>query len=230
MAIKIKCSIFTSLKNCKVSNVEIDKGYYLLKCKLTQNEVDSIGENKKNETLVYDVLCGDKQNIGAVVHKFDKTKYPIFRVKKLVLPKEEKLGNDYYLTMIASIEGSVSGMKGLEDNSNCFVQFIRIKGNNQYEYLDMGCCAPIPENLEEDFEIGCEVSSGESIRYSSIEVIPYYNNYDSITPYEVIFNDNIQVVDYYDYFDDDYINPIRRSESKFIESSLLILSLLALAN
>ena len=220
----------TSLKNCKVSNVEIDKGYYLLKCKLTQNEVDSIGENKKNETLVYDVLCGDKQNIGAVVHKFDKTKYPIFRVKKLVLPKEEKLGNDYYLTMIASIEGSVSGMKGLKNDGNCFSQFIRIKGNNQYEYLDMGCCAPIPENLEEDFEIGCEVFSGESISYSSIEVIPYYNNFYSISPYEVIFNDNIQVVDYYDYFDDDYINPIRRSESKFIESSLLILSLLALAN
>ena len=36
----------TSFKNCKVSNVEIYKGYYLLKCKLTQNEVDSIGENK----------------------------------------------------------------------------------------------------------------------------------------------------------------------------------------
>ena len=150
--------------------------------------------------------------------------------KKLVLPKEEKLGTDYILTLITNIEGSVSGMKGLEDGSNCFVQFIRIKGNREYNYLDMDCCIDTPENLEEDFEIDCEVFSRESIPYSSIEVIPYYNNYDSITPYEVIFNDNIQVVDYYDYFDDDYINPIRRSESKFIESSLLILSLLALAN
>ena len=172
----------TSLKNCKVSNVEIYEGYYLLKCKLTQNEVDSIGENTKNEPLVYDVLCGDKQNTGGIVHKFDKTKYPIFRVKKLVLPKEEKLGTDYILTLITNIEGSVSGMKGLEDGSNCFVQFIRIKGNREYNYLDMDCCIDTPENLEEDFEIDCQVFSRESIPYSSIEVIPYYNNYDSITP------------------------------------------------
>ena len=51
-----------SLKNCQLSETKLLGDSYLIKCKFTQNDVDFIGENNNNESLFYDVLCGDKQS------------------------------------------------------------------------------------------------------------------------------------------------------------------------
>ena len=223
------------LTNCKLSETEINGNIYLLKCKLTQNEVDFIGENKNNEPLFYDILCGDKQSTFAIAHKLDTTRYPIFRVKALILPEEEILRNDAILIMITDIEGSVSGMKGEENFSNYFVVFVRIIRNKQHIDAPMACYIPTPEKVEENFVIPCRVESSTGIAYDNFQLLPYYYNGNSLKPFEVIINDNIPVIDYDEVFtdeddedDDDYIQPIIRSESKFIQSSLLVLSLLYL--
>ena len=115
-----------SLKNCQLSETKLLGDSYLIKCKFTQNDVDFIGENNNNESLFYDVLCGDKQSTSAIVHKLDKTRYPTFRVKSLILPEEETVSYDFKLRMIVDIEGSVSRMKDINENSNSFVGFIKI--------------------------------------------------------------------------------------------------------
>ena len=226
-----------SLKNCQLSETKLLGDSYLIKCKFTQNDVDFIGENNNNESLFYDVLCGDKQSTSAIVHKLDKTRYPIFRVKSLILPEEEILRNDFKLYMVVDIEGSVSGMKGVNENSNSFVGFIKIFNNNQLAYQPILFYLSILEKLQENLVLECSVQSDYDIEYDNVQLLPYYSNLNSPTPFEFIIKDNIQVFDYDEAFNDDsdsdYFYDITffiTSESKFIQSSLLILLFLVLIN
>ena len=139
--------------------------------------------------------------------------------------------------MIVDIEGSVSRMKDINENSNSFVGFIKIFKNKQISYQLILCHIPILEKLQENLVLECSVQSHNVIEYDNVHLLPYYSNLDSPTPFEFIINDNIQVFDYDEAFNDDsgsdYFYDITffiTSESKFIQSSLLILLFLVLTN
>ena len=54
----------------------------LIACEISKNEYNFF-KNEKNELpLIYDVLCGLTEEMLATVHILDKTKYPIFIIKK----------------------------------------------------------------------------------------------------------------------------------------------------
>ena len=164
------------------------------------------------------------------VHKLDKIKYPVFRVKNLVLPKEKKIQSDTKLTLITNIEGSISGMKGIKDNSNGFGSLIRIISNNKYTFYQMSCLIPTPSKLQQDFEIPCSISTENTINYDSVELTPYYSPFTDKTPFEIIINGDIKAEEYNDFYEDpEPIIPTRRSESKFIQCSLLLLLFLVFA-
>ena len=221
----------TGLSNCKVlPNLKFSDTSYLLHCKLTQNEVNIIEKNTNNLDVVYNVLCGDEQRTDIFVHKLDKTKYPVFRVKNLVLPKEKKIQSDSKLTLITNIEGSISGMKGIKDNSNGFGSLIRIISNNKYTFYQMSCLIPTPSKLQQDFEIPCSISTENTINYDSVELTRYYSPFTDKTPFEIIINGDIKAEEYNDFYEDpEPIIPTRRSESKFIQCSLLLLLFLVFA-
>ena len=81
--------------------------------------------------------------------------------------------------------------------------------------------------------INCIVQSSKDIIYVNFQIISYYTNDGSQTSLEVIIKDNIAVFDSNEALDDDIDNfhniaIFITSESKIIQSSLLILSLLVL--
>ena len=42
-------------------------------------------------SLTYDILCGTQEITGTVVQKLDTTKYPVFRIQKIILPSQDYL-------------------------------------------------------------------------------------------------------------------------------------------
>ena len=82
-------NVKTSLSNCIAIETEMDDGIFMIYCKMAQNELNYFSQN--NLPLAYDILCGSKEETASIVHILDKTRYPVFRVKGLVMPDYHSL-------------------------------------------------------------------------------------------------------------------------------------------
>ena len=192
---------------------------------MSQNDINIIPKNN-NLPIAYDILCGNKEETAVTLHRLDTSKYPIFRVKNIVMPYEEDISYPNEILIIADIEGSVSGIKSSND-INIFVVEIEI-------YLDLTgldalfntylvCGFKNPSKLEKGFEISCYSEyTYNGLKYKNIVLTPYYSPLDMNTPYEVIIGKKINGIKF-----EEYIRPYP-TDSKFIKSSLFFLLLLFL--
>ena len=211
--------ISTPFSNCKLTNIELDTDYYLLHCKLTQNDINNIPQNN-DLPIAYDILCGRKEKTTAYVLKLDTTKYPIYRIKEFILPFSDSVDGSDKITLIAEIEGSVSGLNGINEN-NYFVANANIYNNNKLTFVELECEIENPSSKKEDFEIYCFPYLEKRTKYDSIYLLPYYTPVESATPFEVIIDNSIKGTD-----DGEIYGYIAGSGSKFINyalSSLLLI-------
>ena len=177
------------IQNCEVLNF-ID--YNFIGCTLRENELQNFDNNNNEENdLVHDILCGQKWDIGISVHQLDKTKYPVIRVTKLILPYSKQLNEDSDLTLIADIESGVSRYT----KDEYFLSFIQIRTGRSL-FNDVLCCE-IPSNLKikNNIEILCYLCSEEQYSsYDSISLSTFYLPCSDCSPFEVIINENIQSI------------------------------------
>ena len=220
----------TALSDCKFIDIEIVKDYYLIYCKIKQNEINYF-EYDNNLPLAYDILCGHKERMDAIVHKLDKSKYPVFRVKQIILPQEQYIGDNSKFIILANVEGGTSGVKA---DDNLFFSLINIKRNNQ-NYIDYLLCEiKYPVTIINNFKINCylagESTNNNYLPYQDIYLTNYYYPVNVTSPFEVIIETNITGIKYKDYFEDPYkIIGANFQNSKFIKATfLLIFSLLLL--
>ena len=213
----------THLSNCIPIETEIEEGMLFIYCKITQNDLSYFNEYP-NLPLAYDILCGSKEETGAIINILDKTKYPVFRVKGLVTPDSKYLefGDNFYL--IADIEGSISGYTAKNAENN-FIILINVDTKKHYLY----CEIPRPSSLEKNFEIECyfmKENDGSVITFRNIELTPYNTIVEAKNPFEIIVDNNIE---YYTYEEND---PKRYypSDSRFINISTLLFLLIILLN
>jgi hypothetical protein len=98
----------TPLSGCKYVYLG---GNDLVYCDIKQNEVDYFDDMSSYafDPMLYDILCGYKLDIFAFVYKLDTTKYPVFKIKKFILPEDKTLSFFTAFTCEADIEGSLSG-------------------------------------------------------------------------------------------------------------------------
>ena len=155
-------NVDTSLSNCQVSDITINENY-LIYCKVSQNEVNLFSQDN-NSPLAYYIMCGGIEETQAIVRKLDTTKYPIYRVKKIVLPYDNYLTSNNELTIIADIEGSISGLNGIKDN-NYFVSIINVQKSNNINSYEIVCEIPNPSAKEDEYEIPCYIVSYYMINY-----------------------------------------------------------------
>ena len=211
--------ISTPFSNCKLTDIELDTDYYLLNCKLTQDDIDNIPQNN-DLPIAYDILCGRKEKTTAYVLKLDTTKYPIYRIKEFILPFSDSVDGSDKITLIAEIEGSVSGLNGINEN-NYFIANANIYNNNKLTFVELECEIENPSSKKEDFEIYCFPYLEKRTKYDSIYLLPYYTPVESATPFEVIIDNSIKGTD-----DGEIYGYIAGSGSKFINyalSSLLLI-------
>ena len=207
-----------ALSNCKkVTDIEIDID--LIQCKMNSNEINYFQQNDQSP-LAYDILCGEKEETGAIVHELDTTKYPVFRVKELILPEEGYIDKYISFSLIVDIEGSISGFRD-NDNENAFTIYINIIKNGAKTGMELICMIPKPSYLESDFEIDCFSYLDKRFYYDNVYLAPYYSPMETKSPFEVIINSQIKATDPKE------DNPtIYRTDSQFIRMSLFYVLIL----
>ena len=110
--------------------------YYFIYCKIKNDEINYF-EYNNSFPLTYDILCGSKEKMNAIVNIIDKTKYPVFRVQYFVLPEGEYISYNSKFIILANIEGSISEIK---EDYNLFLSLINIKRGN-HSYIDYLSCS-----------------------------------------------------------------------------------------
>ena len=202
----------TPLSNCKSIEKE---DYSIIHCSLTSKEINYFDSSLP---LAYTVLCGSKEPTSAYIHRLDKTKYPLYRVKSLVLPDENLLQKYSEFIMIADIEGNVSGIN--KENNNTFGAIVEIKNGNNKRIEFLHCETP-SSSKKTDVEMYCFLlldSDFEKISYNinNIYLYPIVYPKSTYNPYEVRINDQVTYITENKY---DIPSKIRISNSHLIKIS-----------
>ena len=161
-------------------------------CNIKQDEVDYFDNYTSiSNPLAYNVLCGVKEEIGVFVLKLDTTKYPIFRVKSLLLPLENKISSKSTLTIISDIEGSLSAFKSEQVN---FYSFIDVEVMEMNLTGIIKCQINNPKNIMKDFSFKCnlDIEDGSELPYDNIYLHPLNMPAQVQYPYEVFIKEKIK--------------------------------------
>ena len=183
------------LQNCQkinITNLERNYKYYLVSCVINENELnyfDYSYNNENNAVMAYDKLCGVKTKIDATIYKLDKTKYPVLRINDFKIPKKDNFDNGSEFTLIADVEGSISGFTS---SSEQFYVFIDISYNNQIKTYEL-YCTPKDIKIVKNYEINCHfVQIVNLINYDYVILYPYSYQLDT-QPYEIIISKTFYV-------------------------------------
>ena len=132
----------------------------------------------------------------------------------MVLPQGENLTYRCEFTLIANIEGSISGYL---NNNNTFGTIINIEYNNTNTVKFLECVLKKPSTIQNNFEIPCYYL-GDTSKYNNIKLIPYAFIWNTSDPFEVIIENDIIPIEF-----ENYNSPskLRSSDSHFIHISIL---------
>ena len=199
------------IKNCEaIMNLVY---YDFIFCYISQDEIEYFDKENKNISLIYDILCGQKEEIPVFVHQLDKTKYPIFRVNYFLLPSSTSINYYTEFSLIVNIEGSISGFTS---KLSSFISFIKIIRNNRITELLILCEIPEISEIQNNYEIKCFPIIDyyyTSYKYDEIILLPYNTPYKNPQPFEVIIKSSLKGISYSEYQD------ILSNESKENEES-----------
>ena len=178
------------------------KYFYILEtefvyCDIKENEVNDFQDMSAREDypLVNSIFCGYKEDTYVIVYKLDTTKYPVFKVKSLILPPGDTISSESIITGVADIEGSLSDYYADESIFYGFVE-VDIYGYNYSALIE--CKLNRPERIMKNYLFNCSLSitPGFDVPYNNIYLYPY-NIPDAIQyPYEVHIKDMIKAQKY----------------------------------
>ena len=172
--------------------------YYFVYCNLKKDEIDYFDDmnTTNNNSLAYSVYCGAKYEFETFAYKLDKNKYPVFKIKNLILPKEEDyVSSESILTGVADIEGSLSGYF---DEKNTFYTFayIDLFGQNYSSLVICELTKPIKIMKNYLFNCSLDIIEGYDIPYDNIYLLPLAFQDEFKSPYEIYIKDEIKALKY----------------------------------
>ena len=179
-------------KMLRIGDADINSIVY---CDLHINEIYYFDSNLP---MVYSVLCGSKESTSAIVHKLDKENYPLYRVKRLVIPDDQYVQDSSEFIMIADIEGSISGIDKMK--SNTFGALIDIKNGEESNIKFLHCETPLGSSRKTNVELTCypllESSDYNKLKCetNNVYLYPLYYPKNTYNPYEVRINDNVEYI------------------------------------
>ena len=196
-------------------------GVDLVYCDIKEEEVDYFYDQLISP-MVSLIYCGYKEYVFQYVVKLDTTKYPVFKIKKFILPPGNTLKSGSAFTLIANIEGSLSEYYS---ELQYFYAFIEIEDDGQNFTSLTECELYKPNRLKIDYTFNCYLlTDGEEISYDNAYLHPYSMPYFIEDPYEIYIKEmmkgekypkKIQV--YIESLCPDCVNFITKSFKNFIE-------------
>ena len=165
---------------------------YIVYCKINSDELQYFPNYKdKNDTyLTYDVLCGSREKIEAIVYKLDKENYPVFRIKKFIV-FNEYIRNNANFKLIADVEGSLNKYN---TEINYFIVLIELENGDKKQTHFGKCDLDKPSKIGKNFEINCifVIYNGEKVNYTNIYLSPYSYPNKNLDPFEIIIENKIK--------------------------------------
>ena len=162
-------------------------------CNLKEEEINYFEDFSGDTTdspMVYDRLCGYKQNTFTIVYKLNKAYFPVFNVDSLIIPNKTKITNNDKLLITTKIEGSISNFK----DSEIFVSFIDVEKNGANVSIFLFCSNKVPKSKVNPHNIECvsNLEDGKSLEFDNIYLLPYYMPYEQKYIYEIFIKDTIK--------------------------------------
>ena len=162
----------------------------LIICQLKENEINYFDEykDKNSNSMVYNILCGQKKEANNYVYKLDKTKHPVFNFKKVYLNKSGEISSDEGFNIEANIDGTIP------DNfqTQYFFGFATLQYDKLNTTYTMMCILEKPEKNIIEYNISCSIQIGSRVKkYNHLYILPYIIPYymDVNSPYEVILKE-----------------------------------------
>ena len=182
------------LSNCIKTIIKIEnENYNLIVCELKNEEInyfDEYNEENKNQ-MVFDILCGQKQETNTYAYKLDKTKYPIFRYKNINIDKSGEISSNTHIELVVDVEGNIP----TDYKDQNFMGFTYLEKNNAKTYYTMMCKTGKPNQSNVEHKMTCEIkiNGGETKQFDKLYILPYLIPGKIETPYEVILNKTIEI-------------------------------------
>ena len=158
-------------------------------CDIKESELSYF--NNRHNYMCYDILCGYKELIYAIVDRLDTSKYPVFKIKNFFLPEEKTLRKNTMFTLKADVEGSLTSYKA---DYSYFVALIEIEVQDQNFTSLIDCILEHPGKIQKDYTFNCylDTESVNEIPYDNIYLHPYNLPYDNYYPYEIYIKETIK--------------------------------------
>lgn len=162
-------------------------------CNINEEEINYFeyeSLTQSDNPVLFDILCGYKENTYTIVYRLDKTKSPVFKIKGMFLPNKERITEKDELILNAIAEGSISNFKNADE---IFVGFTNIEKNGVNSTFVLLCLTGIPP-IGKAYNISCilDIENDKSLEYDDIYLLPYTLPYDSKYPYEIFINETIK--------------------------------------
>ena len=205
--------------------------YNYIFCNISNRDIDYFNKGSQNYSLVYDIYCGKKEEIPIYVHQLDKTKYPVLRIKYLILPDYDYVDYDSEFYLIVDIEGSISGFTS---KKSYFIAYILIMKNYKSTELELACLIQDLPKIQKNYEIFCYpmIDEDEYYPYDEINLMPFTTPNLNPKPFEVIIKKSIKAIEYFYYQTikniENYSDDNDNGNSQFIQISLSLMLLLLL--
>jgi hypothetical protein len=182
------------LSDCKrIQFNKIGVGANIVYCNIKKDELDYFDDDKlvSDSPTVYDIWCGYKESTGTIVYKLDKAKYPVFRLKKLYLPKTKNLTEYDIFNAFVDIEGNPEGY----NKENMFAIYTNVEKDNKNRTYFTVCNTGKYEKTGKDVALNCSINietTEEYILYDNLYFLPYTAPYSPRLPFEVIIEKTIK--------------------------------------
>ena len=180
-----------ALSDCHTIELNLESWVY---CNLKEEEInyfeDFAAEDATKNPMVYNALCGNKQNTYTRVYKLNKNYFPVFKVDSLIIPNKIKITKNDKLLITAQIEGSTTYFQG----SELLVAFVDVEKNGANFSIALFCTNEVPTSKVKPHNIECipNLKDGASLQFDNIYLLPYYIPYNIKYVYEIFIKDTIK--------------------------------------
>ena len=224
----------TPLSNCKRKIFITDEGkkeqynHNLIICELNSNEINYFDDyNPQNKySVVYNILCGAKQETQTYGYKLDKNKYPVFKVKNIYLEKTNNLSESTQISFNTILNGTITE----EYADQMFMAFADVEYGNKNRTYVLVCMTGNPDLNLKEHNMTCQIQIGKDegeINYNNLYIHPYIIPYGIYSAYEVIMEDVIKKENEFNPKPDPQPVPVP-TDSKNIELSFLTMLIIIL--
>ena len=161
-----------------------------LLCTIKEEELSEFQQynSSSDEPMLFSIDCGRKETTDMIVYLLDKTKYPVFYVKKFVAPENKNISFESEISLVVEVQGSVSNIK----NNNYFygVVNVEVKGKNESSLLE--CNTGIPTEGVKEYNLSCVLLIEGEVEADNLYLKTGYTPIEQEDPYDVIIPNEIK--------------------------------------